>query len=364
MENRVEERLPQVVEDRLQEAYGKIREGKIKQMKKKNKQDKKKISPYRRWTGAAVACAVLVIGSVGAVAAASYFQKELHQEGGETVYEFSVNYELIPGEYKVTPSWLPEGYKDQGAGKYYGEDARGITIMPIYTTAELDKLDGEIALSGRIDQVEHMTLSGMEADVITYEEAQKYQKNTEIYLFNPAEGCVIQLVACYSVDHEDLLKFANSLTVERVGDAAFETEEERQAREQEKAQMEEDNENGRKAMEQLLQAGIPNEKLLSVGEELKSYDGGEGYTVLDYEFLDSMEGFEKENFFEYSRFDGWLNADLTLKPYTRQHYDAEGQLLEEEKTEQQFLRVDIKVHRYENSTWDEVPLDFALTYVN
>ena len=40
MENRIEERLPQVVEDRLQEAYHEIRERKAKQMigkgKKKN----------------------------------------------------------------------------------------------------------------------------------------------------------------------------------------------------------------------------------------------------------------------------------------------------------------------------------------
>lgn len=356
-EQRKEERLPQIVEDRLQETYEKIREG-------KGMRKKRPLFRYRRWTGVAAACAVLAVGSAG-VMAASYFQKEFHQEGSEASYEFSVNYELTPGEYKVTPSYLPEGFQDQGAGKYYGEDGLGITIMPtIYTTAELDKLDGKIALSGKIDKVEHMTLSGMEADLITYQEAQKYQKNTEIYLFNPAEGCVIQIVSCYTVDREELLKFADSLTVERVGDAAFETEEERQAREQENTQMEEAYQEGRKTAEQLRQAGIPKEKLQGVGQELRSFDGGEGYTLLDYEFLDSIEGFEEEKFFEFSRFDGWLKEDKTLKPYTRQHYDADGNLLGEEKTEQQFLRVDLKVHRYENSTWDEVPLDLTLTYVD
>ena len=360
MENRIEERLPQVVEDRLQATYKMIREGKGTQMKRK----KGKRFGYRKWTGAAAACAVLAAGSLGVMATAAYFQKEMHQEAGEAVYEFELNYELVPGEYKVTPSYLPEGFKDQGAGKYYGEDGLGITIMPIVTMAELDKLDGEIALGGGIEKVEHTTLSGMEADIITYQEAEKYQKNTNVYLFNPAEGCVIQLVSCYPVEHEELLKFADSLTVERVGDAAYETEEERQAREQEKAEMEQADENGRKTMEQLVQAGIPKEKLLGVGEELKSFEGGEGYTVLNYELLDSIEGFEEKDFFDFSRFDGWLKEDGTLKPYTRQHYNAEGVLLGEDKVEQQFLRVDIKVHRYENSIRDEVPLNFELTYVD
>lgn len=364
MENRIEERLPQVVEDRLQETYKKIREGKEMQMTAGKGQGKRKTNRYRRWTGAAAACAVLAAGSLGAMAAAAYFQKELHQEAGEAAYEFMLNYELIPGEYRVTPSYIPEGFQDQGAGKYYGEDGLGITIMPIVTMAELDKLDGEIALGGDIEKVEHTTLSGMEADIITFREAQKYQKNTHVYLFDPAEGCVIQLVSCYPVGREELLKFADSLTVERIGDGAYETEEERQKREQEQAEMEQADENGRKTMEQLIQAGIPKEKLLGTGEELRSFDGGEGYTVLNYELLDSMEGFAEEKFFDFSRFDGWLNEDGTLKPYTRQHFDAEGTLLGEEKTEQQFLRVDIRVHRYENSVWDEMPLDFTLTYVD
>lgn len=358
MENRIEERLPQVVEDRLQEAYGTIRKGKVKQMKMKRG------SGYHRWTGVAAACAVLAVGSVGAVAAASYFQREFRQEAGGAAYEFSVNYELIPGEYKVTPSWLPEGIQDQGDGKYYGEDGLGITIMPIYTTAELDKLDGEIALTGDIDQVEHMTLSGMEADIITYKEAEKYEAPTEVYLFSPAEGCVVHLHSCWSVGREDLLKFADSLTVERVGDAAFESDGERQAREQEEAQAEQTAQGAQKTRAELLRAGIPEEKLLGVGEELKTYDGGEGYTVLGYEFLDSMEGFEKEDFFDFSRFDGWLKEDGTLKPYTRLRYDENGGIMAEEKTEQRFLRVDLRAHRYENSVWDEMPLDFELVYVD
>ena len=38
-------------------------------------------------------------------------------------------------------------------------------------------------------------------------------------------------------------------------------------------------------------------------------DNAYSYTVTDYEFLNSIAGFDEEDFFDYSRFDGWLNAD-------------------------------------------------------
>ena len=350
MENRIEERLPQVVEDRLQEAYHEIRERKAKQMTGKGK--KKWI---QRYSGIAAACAILVVGSLGALAATTYFQKEVHQEAGEVTYQFSLNYELIPGEYKITPSYLPEGYTDQKDGKYNRGEDDWITIMPIYTTAELDKLDGKLAME-RVEKVEHTTLSGMEADIITYQEAQKYKADQDIYLFHPTEGCVIQIVASYSVPTEELLKFADSLSVERIGDTAFETEEEKQEREQEEAEEEQQNAHAKDTLTELVAAGIPEDKIFSVGEEVKYW--GAGYTVTGYEYLDSIEGFSEENFFDFSRFDGWLNEDKTLKSYQRQYYDRDGQLIAEDTAEQEILKVDIKVHCYEKNDLMEVPLDF------
>ena len=357
MENRIEERLPQVVEDRLQEAYSKIREGKAEQMRTKNK----KAHKIQRFGGIAAACAVLVIGSGGAAAAAAYFQKEVHQEAGETTYEFSVNYELVPGEYKITPSYLPEGFSEQEEGKYRDDKEAWVTIMPIYTTAELDRLGGKIEV-GKGQNVEHTTLSGMEADIITYEEAEKYESNTDIYLFNPTEGCVIQIVASYSMDREELLKFADSLSIERTGDAAFETAEEKEARAQEEAKEEQQMVYGERVMAELLEAGIPKEKVYTVGQEL-TYEGAVGFTLLSVEYLDSIEGFPEENFFDFSRFDGWVNEDKTLKPYTRQHYGANYQLIGEEQAEQEILKVELKVHCYDESLWEEVPLNFRLVFV-
>lgn len=116
-----------------------------------------------------------------------------------------------------------------------------------------------------------------------------------------------------------------------------------------------------------MQLGIPQDKVYDVGGELYTYDGAYGYKVTGYEFLDSLEGFAEEDFFEYARFDKWLNEDKTLRPYLRQHYDKNGLLLSEEQTEQEILRVDLEVHCYgkewEGLPLDDVALDFGLNYV-
>ncbi len=354
MENRIEEKLPQIVEDRLQEAYGMIRKGEVKQMKKKRY--------LYKWAGTAAVCAVIITASAGVLAAAAYFQKEAHQEADRITYEFHINYDLVPGEYQVEPGYLPEGYQDQGGGKYYGEDGLGITVMPIYTTTELDKTDGKIDIAN-IEHVEHTTLSGMEADIITFQEAKKYQTPTYIFLFNEAEGYVLEIVGQYTVGTEELLKFADNLTVKRTGDGAYETEEERLKREQEKASAEEQALKGQKTRDALQEAGIPEDKIYNIGEELKAYDESLGYTVMKAEFLEGIAGFNQKDFFDFSRFDGWLNEDGTLKPYTRLHYDENMELLGEERTDQEVLRVDMKVHCYNSSIFEEVPLDFSLQYV-
>lgn len=358
MTDKRQERLPRVVEDRLQEAYGQIRRGEVRQMKKN------KITVIRRgWTGVAAACAIVMTVSVGAVAAAAYFQKEAHQEADALTYTFDINYELIPGEYEVTPGYLPAGFADQGDGKYDRGDGLGITVMPIFTTAELDKAGGELSVE-EPDKVEHTTLSGMEADVITFKEAEKYQSPTYIFLFNETEGYVLQIISQYPVERGELMKFADSLTVTRIGDAAYESADEKAAREQAEEEERQAALARAKTWDALMEAGIPDDKVLGIGDELLYLEGGFGYTVTDYEFLDSIEGFNEKDFFDFSRFDGWLNADKTLKPYTRQHLDEEMQLLAEEKTEQKILKVDVKVHCYDNSAFDgEAPLDFSLQYV-
>ena len=359
MNRKREEGLPRVVEERLQGAYESIRRGEVKQMRKRKRE-------YRGWIGIAAALVLIVALPSAVFAAVVYFQKNVKQEKERISYEFELNYELVPGEYQVTPGYLPDGLDDRGDGKYYGEDGRWITVMPIYTVAELEKANGQIVVED-IEQVEHMVLSGMEADVVTFKEAEKYRADTYLFLFNEREGYVIHIIAGFSVGKEELLEFADNLSVTRTGDGSYETEEEKAARR--KAE----EEAGSLALEasgnqdDLIRLGIPQDKIYALGEELQTYDGAYGYTVTGYEFQDSLDGFAEKDFFDYGRFDGWLNEDKTLRPYKRQHYGKGGNLLSEEEAGQEILRVDIDVHCY-SKEWNgialgEVPLDFQLDYV-
>lgn len=358
MKNNMEEKLPQVVEDRLQEAYEQIRRGEIK-MKRRKK-------AYKNWLSAAAVLALVIIIPSAVYAAVTYFQKNVQEEGDSVTYEFVLNYELVPGEYQVKADYIPKGFSDDedGDGKYYGEkEEEWITIMPIYTMAELERINREITISN-IDKVEHTELSGMEADVITFRDAEKNLCDTDIFLFNEAEGYVLEIVAGYKVGRKELLKFTDSLHVERIGDGQYETEEDKAVRQKEEAADALAAINGQNSWEALMALGIPEEKICAMGQELKieRFDQSYGFTVTGYEFLDSIEGFAEENFFDFTRFDGWLNADKTLRPYTRRHFDKNGKIIAEEQTEQEVLRVNIKVHCYDDTDPD-IPVDFMLQYV-
>ena len=372
-----EEKLPQVVEDRLQEAYDIIRKEERKKMNKKKFTDsdrqtgktretshtmKKQPKTYRRWIGAAAGLAAAIPS--GVYAAVSYFQKNVQEEADSVTYAFNLNYDLIPGEYQVTAGYLPEGMSDDGSGQYRSQtDNRWITVMPVYTMAELDSINGQIVVE-HIDQVEHTQIGNMAADVITFKEADKYRSATWLFLFNEHAGYVLDIRADYSVPREELLKFAGALQIERTGDGSYETVEDKELREKEAAAAAAAQTDAAGRWDDLMRQGIPAEKIHPLGEELRLYDGSFGYRITDYAFLDSIAGFDKEGFFDYTRFDGWLNPDQTLRPYTRQHYDKNLQLLSEERTNQEILRVDVEVTCYDDEAAAfEAPLNLDLTYV-
>lgn len=354
MNKNKEEMLPKIVEDKMQEAYRQIRKGETERMKRRK-------TAVRNWMSAA-AVIILVIAIPSFVyAAVVYFQKTERRNEDQLIYDFSLNYELMPGEYRITAGYIPEGLHDNGDGKYYADDDRWITIMPIYTTAELEKINNQISVD-HIEKVEHKTLSGMAADVISFRDADTNLTPGCIFLFNEKEGYVLQIVAAYSFDHKELLRFADSLTVTRVGDGSYESTEEKALREKEENEAAQAALESQKNWDALISLGIPDSKIYSIGEELPVDDGACGYTITDYEFLESADGYEAENFFDYTRFNGWLNTDKTLRPYTRMKYDKNGSLLAEEQTEQEFLRVNIKVHRYGSTA--EVPFNFILQYTD
>lgn len=356
MERNKEERLPAIVEEKLEQAYEKIRREEIKQMKKRKNKNRSFMS--------AAAAVFLIVALPSAVFAATvYYQKSAKQEKDRITYTFEINYELVPGEYQVTPQYLPEGLTDTGHNQYRGENEEWVTIMPIYTMDELDRAGASIEVNG-IEKVEHTVLSGMEADIITFPEAKKYQTPTHIYLFNGTEGYVLEIIAGYGLEREELLKLADSLHVERIGNGSYESEEEKAARQKEEADEALLAQDRERTWELFLEAGIPQDKIYGINEEMLVGDGSYGYTVTGYEFLDSIEGFDKEHFFDYTRFEGWVNADGTLKSYTRLQYDENGAVVSEQTTQQEVLRVDLKIHCYQSDENMDAALNFSLAYVD
>ncbi len=284
MNKNKEEMLPKIVEDKMQEAYRQIRKGETERMKRRK-------TAVRNWMSAA-AVIILVIAIPSFVyAAVVYFQKTERRNEDQLIYDFSLNYELMPGEYRITAGYIPEGLHDNGDGKYYADDDRWITIMPIYTTAELEKINNQISVD-HIEKVEHKTLSGMAADVISFRDADTNLTPGCIFLFNEKEGYVLQIVAAYSFDHKELLRFADSLTVTRVGDGSYESTEEKALREKEENEAAQAALESRKNWDALISLGIPDSKIYSIGEELLVDDGACGYTITDYEFLESADGYE------------------------------------------------------------------------
>ena len=134
-----EDRLPQVVEDRLQEAYDIIRKEERKKMNKKKLSGSaaqtrttggtshtmaKQPKTYRRWIGAAAAVVLAAAIPSGVYAAVSYFQRNIQEAADSLTYAFDLNYDLIPGEYQVKAGYLPEGMSDDGSGQYRSQIGR------------------------------------------------------------------------------------------------------------------------------------------------------------------------------------------------------------------------------------------------
>lgn len=356
----MKEEIPAVVEKRLQDAYEMIRRGEAKKAATPKMQKRS----YRHLAGMAAAAALVIAVPSVMYAAVTYFQRNVHQTSDSIAYEFRLNYELVPGEYKVSPGYLPDGMAfDEKSGKYK-KGSSYISVIPVYTMSELERMNKKIVINN-IENVEHTVLSGMTADIITFREAEKYQTDTNIFLFNEKDGYVLEIAADYDIEKGELLKFADNLSVEKTSNGNYMTNDEMLKKQQDEIL----SQKSEKTWGQLLAMGIPQNKIYQKGQEMICDNGAAGsdrhvygYTVTDYEFLNGISGFDEKYFYDYASFNNWLNADKTLKPYTRQEYDKEGKLTAEKLTEQELLRVTVKVRNYsENSKY--VPLNFNLEYV-
>lgn len=342
--------LPECVEERMQEAYQSIRkdisgsQGKV--VAKRHR--------INKWVAAAAVAVLTCTTTLGVLAATGFFSKEVIEKENAVTYKFSVDYELVPGEFEAVPTYLPEGYMEQEENKYCGEDnwGHGISVFPVYSTAELEKINNTINVRGA-GNIEETTLAGMEANIITYPEEEKNRSPKYIFLFNPQEGYVIQIWGDYEVPMEELKKFADGLQITRISDAAYETEEEKAARLKEKEldqQVMDDLEQKRAVR---LEKGVRKEEIIGIGKTAKVEitDGSgeryisEEFTVTDAQFADRVSEYDSSGFYDYSEVEPWLNEDGTLKPYIRELLDEEGNSISEEQVNQQFLIIKAKVKK-------------------
>ncbi len=326
--------LTDTVNEKVEEAYAQIR------MQSKAA----KVTRYKKPKKTMVllaACVGVLATSVLVAAATGFFTRNTHMEEDTLTYTFDLDYELQPGDFEVTAQYIPKGYVEGDVNKYWPEDnwGHGFTLMPIWNTVELER-EGNALLEYHVENVEHTTLSGMEADIITFQEADKYESPTEIYLFNPQEGYVLEVWGDYNVPREELVKVADHLKVERIGDKEYDSEEEKakmEAEDQQSANLE-------AQMKGINSRGVAKERVIPVGTACAAEHPASKqiFTVESAEISDTLENYDADNFYDFSRVEPWLLEDGSLKPYTRQHYEGD-RLLDEETVEQCFLRVKVKV---------------------
>lgn len=324
--------LPQEVENKVYEAYG--------MLSGKNYQPEKRRS-FRKWILVGAAAAMLAASTLGVMAANGFFTKEVSEQGEKLSYDFHINYELTPGEVKVTPGYIPEGYTEFEEGKYDkdGQHKNGISICGI--NAAWLAYQPDILQTDSLKDLEKTTLDDMEAHVLTLE-WEKERENSgfdkRIYLFNPEEGYVAAVYGGNDISMEELKKVADQLeiSVDSSSPQSYPSQEELA---KEEAAAEEWEIRQEAAREQ----GASAEQVVSAGEAFQTSLDEAWITVESVRLVDSLEGYEKTYFADYEELSYWLNGDGTLKDYERITYDYDTQEEISRKTAgQKFLEVKVK----------------------
>lgn len=345
--------LPKNVEDQMQEAYQSIRGG-SGVMDSKKQIGSKKYKPSK-WIAAAAAIVLTCTAAGGVLAATGFFNKNELQDQGTVTYQFDIDYELKPGVFQAEATYLPEAYKEQEENKYWTDDnwGHGFSILPIYNTVELEKLNSTISKED-IEEVEKATLAGMEAHIITMQEEDKYRSPKYIYLFNPQEGYVVEVYAAYGISLEEVKKFVDGLVISKISDTEYESPEEKEVRLEDEQEAAQANEEYEQQIQERNKLGIQKDQWVPIGKakevnnemEDGTYKKYVEFTILEAQFTDSLSKYDASCFYDYSELEPWLNKDGTLKSYTRQHWDEQENPLEEEEVEQQFLIVKAKIKKY------------------
>ena len=353
--------IPEETQRKIEAAYDIVR------ARNRAAQDgRKKIScPRRVWkpsAAAVLAAAMILICGLGVAAAVGHFTKQVEETDSTASYTFEVNYELKPVEVTAVPEYLPEDMTVADGGKYGSgkEDGRNITVWAM-NMADIDYYCRTMDFTG-VEKVEKTTIQGMEAHLITYQDAEKYRKSKDIYLFNPEDGYVLWVWGDYAVSMDELAKVAEGLTitVTENPELAYMTEEEKT----EEARLEKE---AQEAWEAAVDRGVAPEDITAVGETLDAlYLTGASYTVEEAAFYDSLyevPGYNPEGVCDREELEAWLNEDGTHKPYLRSTLDENAQIVEEKEMGVKFLAVTATVRQEKayDPEWDNgTPFDAVL----
>ena len=309
----------------------------------------------------ALAAAMILLCGLGVAAAVGHFTKQVEETDSTASYTFEVNYELKPVEVTAVPEYLPEDMTVADGDKYGSgkENGRDISIWAM-NMADIDYYCQTMNFTG-VEKVEKTTIQGMEAHLITYQDAEKNRKSKDIYMFNPEDGYVLWVWGDYAVSMEELEKVAESLTitVTENPDLAYMTEEEKA----EEARLEKE---AQEAWEAAVNRGVAPEDITAVGETLDVSDFiGASYTVEEAAFYDSLyevPGFNPDGVCDREELEAWLNEDGTHKPYLRYKLDENAQIVEEKEMGVKFLAVTATVRQEKAyDEWDNgTPFDAVL----
>ena len=219
--------LPNNVENKMNDAYQQIR---AKSSRNNSAIVDYRIPKLRRWLTVAATFAVVSLTTLGVLAATGFFSSKatvgVDTEGNKAItYKYDINYETVPGVFEATVGYLPEGYEEFEQGKYYRSKEEWISIF-VNSTASLEWGNETKQIAGTILE-ENITIAGMEADILSIETTESNQKNKLIILRNELEGYEVEVYGGEETSLDELKKFAEGMTITRIGDDTYMTEEEK-----------------------------------------------------------------------------------------------------------------------------------------
>lgn len=315
-----------LTEERIQEAYRHIRrEAEVNMTIQKRKGN-------GRYLAAAAVIGVLAISSVTVLAVNGFFEKRVQEETGTVDYEFQVDTGLTMNEVVAEPGYIPAGYEKIEEGKYdkEGYSQNGISIEVV--NAVMLDADGERLSCDNVKELEKTMIGGKEAHLLTLSYDKDRITRTfdkRIYLFVPEEGYVGVIYGGNDISMDELKKVAENLQF-IVTDQKSEwvTKEEEEVGYWWKERTE----------------SVPKSAIVSVGETMDIDSMGLRLTVKEVEIADTVEGLDKDCFFEYdSRVAPYLTEEGSLMPYDRVtmkvNEDAKEEEVSRDSVTQKFVKV-------------------------